>query len=226
MRITLIISFILFCIISNAQERKDTIRMKDGSEIRCQILKASEPDSIIQFCVRENGELKVKKIQFGFVDSYSWPGKRQADTYCKMLRVKSILDGEIYNGYWYTKPSLLKPELTSMDLVAMEIKKGHKMLHIGFAVTTFGFLTVTVGPYLLQKPMGGGSINSLLDNVQKYNNQYKAIQLVGYGIAATGVIVGLASITHFNKAKLLQQESQKGLSIVVNSNGLCLAFKF
>ena len=77
-------------------ERKDTIRMKDGSDILCQISKVSEPDSIIQFCVKENGELKVWKIQSGFVSSYSWPGKGKTGTYSKMLGVKTIKDDKIY----------------------------------------------------------------------------------------------------------------------------------
>ncbi len=226
MRTIMIISFVLFCMISSAQKRKDTIRIKDGSEILCQILKVSESDSVIQFCVKENGNLKVMKIPSTFVESYSWPGKEQAVRYCKMLGVKTIQDGEIYKGYWYKKPSLLKPEPTGIDPAAVEIKKGHKLLDIGFAVTTVGILTAKLGPLLLQKPAGGSSINSYLNNVQRYNNQLKTIKLVGYGIAATGVIVGLSSITHFNKAKLLRRESRPGLSIGVNSYGLCLAFKF
>lgn len=226
MRFLTILSLILFSIITQAQDRKDIIRMKDGSEIQCQILKVSEADSVIQFCMRENGELKAKKVQSGFVASFSWPGKEQAGAYCRMLGVKTIRDGEIYKGYWNVKPSLVKPEQTSTDQATIEIKQANKMLHIGFAATSVGFLTAMAGPYLIHQSPGGNSVNSASRNAERYDNQYKAIKIAGYGLIATGVIAGLSSIPHFTKARLLQQESQKGLSLYVNSDGLCLAFTF
>lgn len=226
MRFTIILSLILFSVITQAQDRKDIIRMKDGSEIQCQILRVSEPDSIIQFCVRENGELKAKKIQSEFVASYLWPGKEQAGAYCRMLGLKTIFDGEIYKEYWTVKPSLIIPEQISTDQTETEIHKANKLIHIGFAVTSVGFLTAMVGPYLIQQSPGGNSISSAAKNAERYNNQYKAIKIAGYGLMATGVIVGLTSITHFTKARLLRQESQKGLSLQVHSDGLCLVFEF
>ena len=64
--------------------------MKDGAEIHCQVLTVQESDSVIRFCIRENGEWKVKKVQTAFVESYSWPGKDQAAKYSKMTGAKTI----------------------------------------------------------------------------------------------------------------------------------------
>lgn len=226
MRYLTILSLILFSLITRAQDRRDTIRMKDGSEIHCQILNVSEADSVIQFCVRENGELKARKVQSGFVASYSWTGKEQAGAYCRMLGVKTIRDGEIYKGYWNVKPSLVKPEQRSAALEETEIHKANKLIHIGFAVTSVGILTAVAGPYLIQQSPVGNSVSSASRNAERYDNQYKAVKIAGYGLMATGVIIGLSSIQHFTKARLLQQGSQKGLSLSVNYDGLCLAFKF
>ena len=66
MKFLIILSFVLTINIAFAQGRKDTLRMKDGNEILCQILNISESDSIIQFCIRENGDLTVKKVHTSF----------------------------------------------------------------------------------------------------------------------------------------------------------------
>ncbi len=227
MRIIIILSLILSCTILNAQDRNDTIRMKDGTEILCQILKVSEPDSIIQFCIRDNGELKVKKVQSAFVASYSWPGKDQAGKYRKMLGVKTIQDGEIYKGYWYVKLALPKHELTSSELAATELKKAHTILKIGFAVSTAGIITAVFGPRFLHEPtIQGSNMYSYPEDFKAYENTVKALHLVGGGIIVAGTIIGISSITHFKTANLLKQESGKGLSITIINDGLGLALKF
>jgi len=227
MRIIIILSLILSCTISNAQDRKDTIRMKDGTEILCQVLKVSEPDSIIQFCIRENGELKAKKIQSVFVASYSWPGKDQAGKYCKMLGVKTIQDGEIYKGYWYVKPPLPTHELTSTELAAKELNKGSTLVKTSFAVISAGLFTAIFVPKFIKEPtIQGSNMNSYPEDFKSYENTVKALHLVGGGIIMAGTIIGLSSIPHFKKANLLKLESGKGLSIMVNNSGFCLALKF
>jgi len=226
MRIIIILSLILACTISNAQDRNDTIRMKDGNEIQCQILKVSEPDSVIQFCIRENGELKLKKIQSAFVDSYSWPGKQQAGKYCKMLGVKTIQDGEIYKGYWYVKPIVPDAEPTSTELAAKELNKASTLVKTSFAVISAGLFTAIFVPKFIDKPsIQGSNMYSYPEDFKRFDKTVKTLHLVGGGIIVAGTITGLSSIAHFINAKLLEQESGNGLSIWVNSDGLCLALK-
>ena len=54
----------------------------------------------------------------------------------------------------------------------------HKMLHMGFAAITFGFLTATVDPYLQPKSVGGGSINSLLTMLRNMKINIKLYKLL------------------------------------------------
>lgn len=227
MRIIISLSLILVFTISNAQDRKDTIWMKDGAEILCQLLKVSETDSIIQFCIRENGELKVKKIQTAFVDTYSWPGKEQAVIYSKMLGAKTVRDGEVYKGYWYINPPAPKHELTSTELEAKELKVASILVKTSFPVISAGLVTAIFVPKLIDKPaLQGSNVYSYPEDFRRYNNTVKTVRIIGYGIAAGGIIIGLSSISHFNKANYLKQESIKGLSISTARDGLCLAFKF
>lgn len=227
MRSIIVISLILACFTTHAQSRKDTIRMKDGTEILCQILTISEPDSVIQFCIRENGELTAKKIQTAFVDSYTWPGKEQAATYCKMLGVKNIQYGEVYKGYWYIKPPLQKHDLTGTEMAAKELNKAKTLVTISFATIGAGLVTSIFVPKLLKEPaIQGSNMYSYPEDFKRYDNTVKALQITGYGIALAGVAIGVLSLNHLTKAKQLKQESGKGLSIYANSNGLCMAYKF
>jgi hypothetical protein len=227
MRSIIILSLILTCTITNAQDRKDTIRMKDGAEILCQVLRVSEPDSVIQFCIRENGELKVKKVQTTFVESYAWPGKEQAAKYSKMLGVKTIQDGEIYKGYWYIKPPSPKHELTSTEMAAQELNKAKTLATISFATIGAGLVTAIFVPKLIDQPsIQGSNMYSYPEDFKKYDNTVKALQIAGYGVVIAGVAVGISSLNHLSKANKLNKESGKGISLLVNSDGLCMAFKF
>lgn len=227
MRILIVLSLILASVISNAQDRKDTIRMKDGTLMLCQILRISEPDSIIQFCIRESGELSVKKVQTAFVDSYSWPGKEQVAKYSKMLGVKSIHDGEIYKEYWYIKPPSPNQELTGSEMAEKELKKGSTLVKASFAVISAGLVTAIFIPKLIKEPtIQGSNINSYPGEFKTYENTVKALQIAGIGVIVVGTAIGLSSLPHFKKSNLLKQESGKGLSLFVNSNGLCMAFNF
>lgn len=227
MRILLILSFIIACTISNAQDRKDTIRMKDGTEILCQVLRVSEPDSIIQFCIRESGELSVKKIHTAFVDSYSWSGKEQAAKYSKMLGAKSIYDGDIYKGYWHMKPPSPNQELTGSEMAEKELRKGSNLVKVSFAVISAGLVTAIFIPKLIKEPtLQGSNINSYPGEFKTYENTVKALQVAGIGIILAGTITGFMSIPHFKKAKLLSQESGKGLSISSGRDGITMVLKF
>lgn len=227
MKIIIILSLILASVISNAQDRKDTIRMKDGTEILCQVLRVSEPDSIIQFCIRESGELSVKKVHTVFVDSYSWSGKEQAAKYSKMLGAKSIHDGDIYKGYWDIKPPLPNQELTNSEMAEKELKKGSTLVKASFAVISAGLVTAIFIPKLINEPsITGSNMYSFPEDFKAYENTVKTLQIAGIGVIIVGAAIGLSSVPHFKKAKLLNQESGKGLSILVNSNGVCVAFKF
>ena len=226
MRSIFILSLILACAISNAQDRKDAIRMKDGTEILCQILRVSEPDSVIQFCIRESGELKVMKVQSAFVDSYSWPGKEEAARYAKMLGAKTIHHGEIYQGYWQTGTPYAIRELTSSEMATNELNKASVMVRSSFAIITVGLFTAIFVPKFIHKPsISSSNMYSYADDYKSYENTIKTLQIVGYGVVAAGAIIGLSSIPHFRKANLLKLESGKGLSLSVGRNGLCLAFK-
>ncbi|MEI8048544.1 MAG: hypothetical protein WCI92_14275 [Bacteroidota bacterium] len=226
MRIILLLSLILSFIFSNAQDRKDTIRMKDGTEILCQIVRISEPDSVIQFCTRENGELKVMKIQTAFVDSYSWPGKEQADKYAKMLGAKTIHDGEIYKEYWRIKPPSPIRERTSTELATKKLNKGSALVKASFAVISAGMVTAIFVPKLISEPsIQGSNMYSYPEDFKAYENTVRALQIAGIGVMVIGAAIGLSSVPHFKKAKLLRQEPGKGLSISTGRDGLCLAFK-
>ena len=227
MKIIIILSLILTCTISNAQDRIDTIRMKDGTEVLCQIIKVSGPDSVIQFCIRENGELRVKKIQTAFVDSYSWAGKENVGKYSKMLGAKTINAGEIYKGYWYIKPPLPNHELTSTELAAKELKKASTLVKTSFAVISAGIVTVIYIPKLIKEPtLQGSNMYSYPEDFKTYENTVKALQIAGIGVMVIGTAIGLSSLPHFKKAKLLNQESGKGLSISSGRDGLCMVFAF
>ena len=226
MRIILLLSLILSFIISNAQDRKDTIRMKDGTDILCQIVRVSEPDSVIQFCTRENGDLKLKKIQIAFVDSYSWPGKEQAEKYAKMLGAKTMHDGEIYKKYWHIKPPSPIHELTSTELAVKELNRGSALVKASFAVISAGMVTAIFVPKLISEPsIQGSNMYSYPDDFKAYENTVRALQIAGIGVMVIGTAIGLSSIPHFKQAKLLRQESGKGISISTGRDGLCLAFK-
>ncbi|MDO9254123.1 MAG: hypothetical protein Q7U54_01330 [Bacteroidales bacterium] len=227
MRSIIIISLILACTLSNAQDRKDTIRMKDGTEILCQLLKVSEPDSIIQFCIRENGELKVKKVQTAFVDSYSWPGKEQAAKYSKMLGAKNIQDGEIYKGYCYIKPPSPQHELTSTEMAARELNKAKTLVTISFAVISTGLVTAILIPKLITTPSMHGDYWYIdPEDAKRYDNTIKALHIGGYGIAVAGAAIGFSALNHLTKANLLRQESGKGLSLASGRDGLSLVLTF
>lgn len=227
MKVIIILILILSFTIANAQDRKDTIRMKDGTEILCQILRVSEPDSVIQFCIRESGELTVKKIQTAFVDSYSWPGKEESAKYSKMLGAKTIQDGEIYNGYWYSKPPSPYHELTSTEMAALELKTGSTLVKASFAVISAGLFTAIFVPKFIKEPtLQGSNMYSYPEDYKAYENTVKALQVAGIGIILAGTITGFLSIPHFKKANLLSQESSKGFSIYTGRDGLCLAFEF
>ncbi len=227
MRIIIIISLILACTIANAQDRKDTIRMNDGAEILCQILKVSKPDSIIQFCIRENGELKVKKVQTAFVASYAWPGKYEAGTYSKMLGAKTIHHGEIYLGYWQTgTPSTIRA-LTSSEMATNELNKASVMVRSSFAVITAGLFTAIFVPKFIHEPtITQSNMYSYADDYKSYENTINTLHIVGYGVAAAGTIIGLSSIAHFRKANLLKLQSGNELSLYHGRDGLCLVFRF
>jgi len=227
MRFIIILSLILSFTISNAQDRKDTIRMKDGAEILCQLLSVSEPDSVIQFCIRENGELKVKKVQTEFVASYAWPGKEQAARYSKMLGAKNIQDGEIFKGYWYIKPPSSTHEPTNTEMAAMELNKAKTLATISFATIGAGLITAIFVPKLIDQPsIQGSNMYSYPEDFKKYDNTVKALRIAGCGVVVAGVAIGISSLNHLSKANKLTKESGKGLSILVNSDGLCMAFKF
>jgi hypothetical protein len=227
MRIIIIISLILAFNISNAQDRKDTIRMNDGAEILCQILKVSKPDSIIQFCIRENGELKVMKVQTAFVASYAWPGKDQADTYSKMLGAKTIHHGEIYKGYWQTVTPYTIRDLTSSEMATNELNKASVMVRSSFAVITAGLFTAIFVPKFIHEPtITQSNMYSYADDYKSYENTINTLHIVGYGVVAAGTIIGLSSIPHFRKAKLLKLQSGNELSLYHGRDGLCLVFRF
>jgi hypothetical protein len=227
MRSILILSLILAFSISNAQDRKDTIRMNDGAEILCQILKVSKPDSIIQFCIRENGELKVKKVQTAFVASYAWPGKYEAGTYSKMLGAKTIHHGEIYKGYWQTgTPSTIRA-LTSSEMATNELNMAGSLVRGSFAIITAGLFTAIFVPKFIHEPsITPSNMYSYADDYKSYENTIKTLQIVGYGVMAAGTIIGLSSIPHFRKANLLKLQSGSELSIIPVGDGLCLVFRF
>jgi len=227
MRSILILSLILAFTITYAQDRKDTIRMKDGAEILCQILKVSKPDSIIQFCIRENGELKVKKVQTAYVVSYAWPGKYEADTYSKMLGAKTIHHGEIYKGYWPSGPPTAIRELTSSEMATKELNKASVMVRSSFAVITAGLFTAIFVPKFIHEPtIKPGNKYSYPDDYKRYENTINTLQIVGYGVVAAGAIIGLSSIPHFRKARLLKLQSGNELSFYHGRDGLCLVFRF
>jgi len=227
MKLIIILSLILACTISNAQDRKDTISMKDGTEILCQVLRVSEPDSIIQFCIRENGELKIMKVQTAFVNSYSWPGKEQSGKYSKMLGANSIQDGEIYNGYWYIPPPAPKHEPTGTELAAKELNKASTMMKISFGVVSAGLVTAIFVPTLIPEPgIQGSNMYSYPEDYKAYENTIKTLHIVGYGVAAAGAAILISSLNHFAKARQLKKESGKGLSLSTNQDGFCMAFKF
>ncbi len=227
MRILIILSLILSSIISNAQDRKDTIRMKDGTEILCQLLKVSERDSIIQFCIRESGELKVKKIQTSFVESYSWPGKDEAGKYSKMLGAKTIQYGEIYKGYWYILPPAPEHELSGAELAAKEINKASTLMKISFGVVSAGLVTAIFVPKLIPEPgIQGSNMYSYPEDFKAYDNTIKTLHIIGYGVVAAGTALMVTSLNHFANARQLKKESGKGLSISTGRDGLCLALTF
>jgi len=201
--------------------------MKDGTEILCQVLRVSEPDSIIQFCIRESGELRVKKIQIQYVDSYSWPGKEQSAKYSKMLGAKTIQDGEIYKGYWYIKPPSPNHEMTSSEMAEKELKKGSTLVKASFAVISAGLVTVIVIPKLIYEPsIQGSNMYSYPEDYNRYDKTIKTLQIAGIGVMVIGTAIGLSSLPHFKKAKLLKQESGKGLSLSTGRDGLSMVFTF
>jgi hypothetical protein len=223
LKYTLVLSLILFCLIVRAQDRQDIIKLKSGDEIQCQILNVYEADSEIQFCIKENGELKVKKIYAGMVDLYTWPGIDQASIYCRMLDVYKKWDGELYGVEPHDS---LKPELASAELASKELKKAQALFHYGIATATLGLMTAIAVPYLLNDPgMSYNPFNSD-DELEIYNKNVKTIRLVGSGIIFAGIIMEIASIKHYQNAKLLRQESQHGLSFSTGSDGLCLSYRF
>jgi hypothetical protein len=227
LKISIILSLLLTFNFAFTQGRKDTLRMKDGTEILCQILRVSEPDSVIQFCIRESGELKVMKVQTAFVDSYSWPGKEEAARYAKMLGAKNIQDGEIYKSYWYIDPPLPNHELTSTEMAAKELNKAKTLATISFAVIGAGLVTAIVVPKLINPPSLHGSFYYFdPEEVKKYDNTVKALHIAGYGAVAAGVAIGFSALNHLTEAKQLNKESGKGLSLSSNRDGLCLAFNF
>jgi hypothetical protein len=227
MRNIIILSLILISTISNAQTRKDTIHLKDGSQILCQILNISEPDSIIQFCIRENGELTVKKVQTSFVDSYSWPGKNQAVKYSRMLGVKNIQSGEAYKGYWLASTPEPKQTGSSTDPIAIEIKKAKTLATISFATIGAGLVTAVVVPNLMKSPtMHGNNINSLVADLQKQGHTSQVCRRVGFSVAAVGAVIGILSLNHLTVANNLKMEARTGISLSVTSDGLRLAYKF
>jgi hypothetical protein len=226
MRFTIVLILILFSLITYSQDWQDIIKIKSGIEIQCQILQVYETDSLIQFCIKEQGELKVKRIYTSLVDYYKWPGKDQAGAYCKMLGVNNKSNGEMYGADPYGKSSLLPHELTSTELAAMELKKAQTLLRIGVGATSLGLMTAFAGPFLLNEPSTGNSPYSYADDLKQYDNKYKTIQFVGYGLIAAGTLIELTSIQFFQEAKSLRQESQKGLSLSLNRDGLCLVLKF
>jgi len=201
--------------------------MKDGTEILCQVLRVSEPDSIIQFCIRESGELSVKKVHTVFVDSYSWSGKEQSDRYSKMLGAKTIHDGEIYKGYWHVKPPSPDQELTNSEMAEKELRKGSTLVKASFAVISAGLVTAIFIPKLIKEPtLQGSNMYSYPDDYKTYENTVKALQVAGIGIILAGTITGFLSIPHFKKANLLKLESGNELSFYHGRDGLCLVFKF
>jgi hypothetical protein len=219
----IVLILILFGLIAHAQDRNDIIKLKSGAEIQCQILQIYEADSIIQFCIKEDGELKVKRIYTSQVDHYNWPGIDQADKYCRMLGVTNKSDGELYGAI----PNIpVKPELTSAELAAKELNKAQTLFHFGIATTTLGLMTAIAGPNLLKAP--DQIFNPFIsdDELKTYDNKVKAIRIVGGGIMFAGVVMEFASINHYKNAKLLRQESLKGISLSTSRDGLCLAFKF
>lgn len=227
MKFLIILGFILTINITFAQGRKDTLRMKDGNEILCQILNISRPDSVIQFCIRENGELTVKKVHTSFVDSYSWPGRNKAVKYSRMLNVKNIQSGTAYNGYWLTKQHAATYTITGTDPVALEIKKAKTLGAISFAVIGAGLVTAIVIPNLRKSPTVQanfpGGYFSKFDDYVKTNKVYRQ---VGYSITAAGVLAGLLSLNHLTLADNLKKEAGNGISLSVTGNGVSLAFNF
>ena len=171
--------------------------------------------------------MKVKKVQTAFVESYSWPGKEQATKYSKMLGAKTIQDGEIYYGYWYIKPPASKHELSSTELAAKELNKAGTLVKTSFAVISAGIVTAIFVPKLIQEPtIQGSNMYSYPEDFKAYENTVKTLQIAGIGIIVVGTAIGLSSLPHFKKAKLLKQESGKGLSLSAGRDGLCMAFTF
>jgi hypothetical protein len=213
--------------LSFAQTRKDTIHLKDSSEILCQILNISEPDSVIQFCIRENGELTIKKVHTSFVDSYSWPGKNQAVKYSRMLGVKNIQSGEVYKDYWLASPPAPKQTDSNPDPIALEIKKAKTLGAISFATIGAGLVTAIVVPNIIKSPIiHGNNINSFVSELTKYGHTAQVCRKVGFSVAAAGVFIGILSLNHLTMASNLKKEAQTGISLSVTGDGLSLAFSF
>ena len=227
MKFLIILSFVLTINIAFAQGRKDTLRMKDGNEILCQILNISESDSIIQFCIRENGDLTVKKVHTSFVDSYSWPGKKQAVKYSRMLGVKNIQSGVGYNDYWLNGNQAQKHSPGTPNPLADELRKAKTLGTISFAAIGAGLVTAVVVPEIIKSPvMNGSNINTYFKDVQKYGHTSQVCRRVGFTVATAGVVVGLLSLNHLTIANNLKKEAGKSISLSVTGNGLSMAFSF
>jgi hypothetical protein len=144
-----------------------------------------------------------------------------------MLGAKTIQDGEIYKGYWYIKPPSPQHELTSAEMAAEEINKAGTLVKTSFVVISTGLVTAIFVPKLIKEPtIQGSNMYSYPEDFKKYDNTVKALHIVGYGIVAAGVAIGVSSLNHYTKANKLKKEPGKGLSILVNSDGLCMALKF
>ena len=226
MKFLIILSFILAFNITFAQGRKDTLRMKDGNEILCQILNISRPDSVIQFCIREKGELTVKKVHTSFVDSYSWPGKNKAVKYSRMLGVKDIQSGEAYKAYWLTGTPAPKHSPGTPNQIEVELRKAKTLGAIGFTAIGAGLVTALIVPDLIKTPAMNGNINNLVISLQKHSHNTQVCRRIGFTVAAAGVLTGLLSLNHITLANNLKKEAGKGISLSVTGNGVSLAFNF
>lgn len=216
MKSLLIVIFVIVSMFISAQNREDIITLKDGSEIQCQILAVSVPDSIMQFCVRENGELKTKIIHTSLVDFYTWPGKKEAGKYCKMLGVKSINDGETYTASNKISQKHIKNNYFLPDWQVQcgnQLMKATSHFYLGTGIMIIGGAAIVAGTTLDY------------DNNGNYSSKSVAWMTAGGIIMTGGMVLSIEAWTHFFKAGNIMKNAGN-VSLNYNRDGIGLVYRF
>lgn len=145
-----------------------------------------------------------------------------------MLGAKTIHDGEIYKGYWHVKPPSPNHELTNSEMAEKELKKGSTLVKASFAVISAGLVTAIFIPKFIKEPtLQGSNMYSYPGEFKKYENTVKALcRLPVLGLYWQEQLPGFYRYLILKKAKLLSQESGKGLSISSGRDGITMVLKF